>query len=59
MNNRDTILHPKLNVYGEISMLKYLENGDFIALFTYTDPNTGEVKKINFGSDDYKKTEEK
>jgi hypothetical protein len=55
MRNGDYIEHPKLKVYGSISHLLFLEDGSFVCEFTYTDQSTGEVKKINMGSYDFKK----
>ena len=60
MRNGERILHPKLKIYGVISMLKYMEDGkDFFALFTYRDIKTGKKVEINIDSNDFKKTEEK
>lgn len=58
MKNGDRILHPKLKVYGRISLLQYTEDGKtFFAVFTYRDPKTGMNISIDVTDDDFKKEE--
>lgn len=58
MKNGDRVFHPKLKVYGNVSMLEYTEDGkQFFAVFKYRDPKTGRFIEIEITDNDFKKEE--